>query len=66
MSDGDRNWAKAAVPTTAPTDLPMPPYRFQRDDAGGSPQENGTAKQAADILRQANLLSCSAASRSVA
>jgi hypothetical protein len=64
MSNHDRTNRSLGVPADTPKDLPMPPYRFQREGGVTSvPTDgNGTAKQAADILRQANLLGCSAAS----
>ena len=65
MSDKSYQGLRLGVPATTPVDLPMPPYRYQRDGAGNSPAgtETAAAKKAAEILRQANLLGCSASTR---
>lgn len=62
MSDPKHKAAAMGVPSQTPMDLPMPAYRFQRDTSA-SPRltENGAARQAAEILREANLLGCTAA-----
>lgn len=64
MSNQVRKASTVGVPTQTPMDLPMPAYRFQRDTSASSARmlDNGVARQAAEILREANLLSCSAAS----
>lgn len=62
MSEETLKSGVRGVPSYTPTDLPMPPYRFQSDDSSRKRDDNGTSKQAADILRSARLLGCSAAS----
>lgn len=57
MSEQKEKPRALGVPAQAPTDLPMPPYRFQRyGGASGEGEGCGTSRQAADILRKANLL----------
>ncbi len=55
----------ASVPDQAPSDLPMRPYSFQRDDLeiDLATERNGTMELATEILRKANLLGSSAASQ---
>ena len=64
MPNHDRSSPMQGVPEQTPTDLPMPPYRFQRDCGLSVPDahRSGTAQQAIDILRQADLLGCAAVS----
>ena len=64
MSDHVRRSPTQGVPDQVPNDLPMPPYRFQRDCGLSVPDahRSGTAQQAVDILRKADLLGCAAVS----
>ncbi|WP_198353924.1 hypothetical protein [Sphingomonas sp. MA1305] len=62
MSDCMPKTSSTGVPPQTPMDLPMPEYRFQRDTSASLARmtDNAVARQAAEILREANLLGCTA------
>lgn len=65
MSNIPKSRHAARVPESAPTDIPMRVYNFQRDDLEMGPEreKSGSMQLATEILRKANLLGCSAAAQ---